>query len=207
MASPLSKKNPYQRPVNATPTDNPKHEAFAQCLAKGMKQVDAYVGAGYSPKGAKAGASSLLRQQPWIKDRVAEIQRGERVALERARPDLVQLPTYMALESLKIGKQRILEELWDNAMIGKGKKPAIEAAIDEETGEILGAATFEINLTASNAALIAIGKELGMFVDGGKNQPEEKRIFDAENMTDDQLAALDAKLNEIEKIVDNTIIQ
>src|SRR5688500_17646114 len=170
MSKKLSKKNTYQRPVNTTPTDNPKHEAFAQCLAKGMKQVEAYIGAGYSPNGAKAGASSLLRNQPWIKDRVAEIQRNERVCLERARPDLVPLPTYAALEALKNGKKRILEELWDNAMIGKGMKPAIEATVDEETGEIMGGATFEINLAASNAALIAIGKELGMFVDGGKNQ-------------------------------------
>lgn len=194
---PQAKLNPFQRPIKTEPSDNPKHEALAQCLARGMTQAEAYVGAGYSPKNANAGCAALLRQNPWIKDRVKTIQASERQALERARPDLMPLPTYMALEALAIGKERILAELWDNAMIGKGKKPAIEAAVDEETGELLGAPVYEISLAASNAALIAIGKELGMFVDGGKNQPEPKDVIDVESLSDEQLAKLEQILDNV----------
>lgn len=47
--------------------DNPKHEAFALGLAKGLKQIEAYVQAGYSPN---PSASSRLAQSPEILDRV-----------------------------------------------------------------------------------------------------------------------------------------
>lgn len=203
---PLSKLNPYQRPVRTDPTDNPQHEAFAQCMARGMTQAEAYVGAGYSPKNATAASSALLRQNPWIRDRVKVIQASERQALERARPDLVPLPTYAALEALSLSKQRILEELWDNAMIGKGRKPAIEATLDEESGEMTKP-VYEISLAASNTALMAIGKEMGMFVDKGVNHiAPEREVFDVESMTDEQLAALEAAIENVENIVDNVII-
>ncbi|MCB5205018.1 hypothetical protein LH464_21360 [Neorhizobium sp. T786] len=50
---------------------NAKHEAFAQALAKGMNQDDAYAAAGYQPH---RGNASTLRTNQNISDRVVEIQ-------------------------------------------------------------------------------------------------------------------------------------
>lgn len=54
---------------------DPKHEAFAQALAKGMNQSDAYVAAGYKAKGSsiKVNASRLLTKAN-IEARVRELQ-------------------------------------------------------------------------------------------------------------------------------------
>jgi hypothetical protein len=55
---------------------NPKHERFAQELAKGKSQVDAYGEAGYKPHD---GAAARLCGNVRIQERVAEIQ--ERAAI------------------------------------------------------------------------------------------------------------------------------
>lgn len=50
---------------------NPKHERFAQGLAKGVSQVEAYAEAGYKPND---GHAARLAGNGRIADRVAEIQ-------------------------------------------------------------------------------------------------------------------------------------
>lgn len=50
---------------------NPKHERFAQALAKGMSQSDAYEEAGYKPS---RSAAARLAADVNICERVAEIQ-------------------------------------------------------------------------------------------------------------------------------------
>lgn len=52
--------------------ENPKHEAFALNLAKGMKQGEAYVRAGYQ---GNPSAASRLATQPMIIDRVTELEK------------------------------------------------------------------------------------------------------------------------------------
>lgn len=51
--------------------DNPKHEAYALNLAKGMKQVDAYSHAGYN---SNPSAASRLATAPMIADRIDELK-------------------------------------------------------------------------------------------------------------------------------------
>jgi hypothetical protein len=51
--------------------DNPRHERFAQELAKGKSQLDAYVEAGYKPDD---GAASRLSGNVRIQQRVSEIK-------------------------------------------------------------------------------------------------------------------------------------
>jgi phage terminase small subunit len=53
--------------------DNPRHEAFAQALFKGVPALRAYVDVGYSPSGAQ-GNSHRLSERDTIKARVAELQ-------------------------------------------------------------------------------------------------------------------------------------
>lgn len=52
--------------------DNPKHEAFALNLAKGVKQGEAYIRAGYQ---GNPSAASRMAGMPLIIDRVAELER------------------------------------------------------------------------------------------------------------------------------------
>ena len=52
--------------------ENPKHEAFALNLAKGQKQGEAYVRAGYQ---GNPSAASRLASQPMIVDRVTELEK------------------------------------------------------------------------------------------------------------------------------------
>ena len=49
---------------------NPKHERFAQALAKGKSQAEAYADAGYKPSEPNA---SRLRSNDKVQERVAEI--------------------------------------------------------------------------------------------------------------------------------------
>lgn len=50
--------------------ENPKHEAFVQCLAKGMSQAEAYAEAGYAPSEPNA---SRLTSNEKIKARLVEL--------------------------------------------------------------------------------------------------------------------------------------
>lgn len=58
---------------------NPKHERFAQELAKGKTQAEAYAGAGYEP--SEPNASRLTRNDK-VAARVAEIQERAAVRTE-----------------------------------------------------------------------------------------------------------------------------
>lgn len=53
--------------------ENVRHERFAQELAKGKTQEQAYIDAGYSPNGARAASSKLLTIAN-ISERVIELQ-------------------------------------------------------------------------------------------------------------------------------------
>jgi hypothetical protein len=54
--------------------ENVRHERFAQELAKGKTQEQAYIDAGYSEIGARANASACIIANHNIVERVAELQ-------------------------------------------------------------------------------------------------------------------------------------
>ena len=54
---------------------NARHERFAQGLAEGKTQAQAYIDAGFSPKNARANASTLLQKDPRILQRRDEMLR------------------------------------------------------------------------------------------------------------------------------------
>ena len=81
------------------------------------------------------------------------------------------------MKELQINKEKIMRELLDNAMIAKAAVPVLK------NGEPTG--LYQANISASNQALMLLGKELGMFMDktevsvshhSGKSD-EELRIF------------------------------
>lgn len=95
---------------------NPKHEAFAQALAKGRTQIEAYAAAGYKPND---GHAARLAGNGRIKGRVAEIQ--AKVAaravvtvhslveeLEEARALALEEKQTAAAVSASLGKAKLL---------------------------------------------------------------------------------------------------
>jgi len=60
-------------PFTALP--NARHERFAQGLAEGKTQAQAYIDAGFSPKNARANASALFQNNPRIVERRDQLLR------------------------------------------------------------------------------------------------------------------------------------
>jgi hypothetical protein len=63
------------------PLSNPRWERYAQLLAAGASQVDAYAAAGYK---RHRGSAAELRANPAVAERVAELQRVGADETERA---------------------------------------------------------------------------------------------------------------------------
>lgn len=83
---------------------NPRHERFAQELAKGKSQIEAHELAGYKPH---RGNASSLAQDKSILERVSELH-GERAHIE-------QEATQKAADALSIDKQWVMARLISNA--------------------------------------------------------------------------------------------
>lgn len=137
---------------------NGKHERFATGLADGLSQEKAYVAAGFSAKGARGAASTLLKQNSYI------LKRRDEILYEREKMQAVT--TAQAMESLKLSKEDVMRELWDNAMKAKTAVPVLDRE-GKETG------WFNANFAASNQAFQLLGKELGMFAEKKEAPPEE----------------------------------
>lgn len=60
----------------------PRHEAYAKGLANGMRQVDAYIAAGYGNGSTTPSCASQLANRPEIAARVLELQEEKVRALE-----------------------------------------------------------------------------------------------------------------------------
>lgn len=84
---------------------NPKHERFAQELARGKSAIEAYTTAGFSPN--RGNATTLKRHQS-IVNRIAEIQ-SRTIEVE-------QKASEKAAERLSIDRVWVLERLRENAL-------------------------------------------------------------------------------------------
>lgn len=113
-------------------------------IAKGRTQYEAYKTA--YPK-SRASRATIERE-------VRTITKRAKVKLRIA--ELQAKGTEKAAEAVSISKQTIMRELWENSQIGKAAVPVLDRE-GSETGQ------YNTNLSASNAALIALGKEIGMF--------------------------------------------
>jgi phage terminase small subunit len=82
-----------------------KHEQFAQLILKGVSATKAYVGAGYSPKGAAQGGARLLRN-PSICGRTRELQ-------EAVSADVISLEI-----SARNSRVKALQKRWDRLRAG-----------------------------------------------------------------------------------------
>lgn len=163
---------------------NAKRERFATRLADGLSQEQAYIAAGYSANGARGAASTLLKQNSYI------LKRRDEILYEREKMQAVT--TAQAMESLKLSKEDVMSELWDNAMKAKAAVPVLD-----KKGNPTG--FFVANWTASNQALIALGKEIGMFGDKKDVPPtelEHKTIEELEQIVIDKARKLNIDLSQ-----------
>jgi len=147
---------------------NARYERFAAGLANGLSQEKAYIAAGFSPRSARASASSLIKQRPYI------FERRDEILAEREM--LHSVSTVRAMKELQLSKKDIMKELLDNAMIAKAAIPVMKDGVP--TG------MYNANISASNQALIALGKELGMFTDR-----TDVNVSTHSNMSDRELRA------------------
>lgn len=168
---------------------NSKHERFAQNLAAGMSQGDAYADAGYRPH---RGNASKLAQDQNIVERVQEL-------LDR-RDKIEHAATEKAIERLSITKEAVLEELrrigfadirkaveWRGHLIRETDNPdggdvlvvkeifsnnvrLIDSdQIDDETASAIAEVRqsptggLSIKFHDKQAALVNLGKHLGLF--------------------------------------------
>lgn len=149
---------------------NNRQELFAQALAAGKLQQEAYVIAGYSPH---VSNPSKLAKHPLVSARLAEIL--------SARAELERAATEKAAESLSIDKAWIMARLKENAE----RAMQAEQARDHD-GNPIG--DFKYEGAVANRALELLGKELGMFID----RKEVKRVNEFDRLSDEDLARIAA---------------
>jgi phage terminase small subunit len=157
---------------------NPRHEMFAQEVAKGSGVAEAYAAAGFKPN---PGNARRLKMNEAVAKRVE--------ALLDRRSRIEETATKNAVERLSITKERILEELASIAFVnmadymraGKDGDPYLDfsaltraqaAALSEVTVEDFAEGRGEnaravrrikFKLWDKKGALIDLGKHLGMF--------------------------------------------
>ena len=135
-----------------TALSNPKHERFAQELAKGKSAEESYALAGFSPN---RGNASVLKHKQNILDRVSEIL-DEREAIHAQA-------TAEAIKATALTKAWVIETLMENV----AKAMQAKAMTDDE-GNTIG--EFQYQGSVANKALELLGKEIGMFVDRSINE-------------------------------------
>ena len=119
---------------------NPRHERFAQELAKGKSNTAAYIEAGFRAKAnsAAVNANKLLKHAN-VSARVAEL-------LEK-RDEMARKATEKATERLSIDREWVMAELIEIAQAAKSSE----------------------DYAPANKALELLGKELGMFIERTEN--------------------------------------
>lgn len=170
---------------------NPRHERFAQELAKGKSAVDAYGLAGFKPdrrNAAKLHASDdILRRVGELLDKR---ERVETAATERAIEKLALTKEAVLSELAKIGFANML----DYVRIGEDGDAYIDLSrLTHETAAAIAELTVEdfkdgrgegardvrrvkFKLHDKKGALVDIGKHLGMFID--RREVGEPGAFD-----------------------------
>jgi len=128
--------------------DNPKHEAFALNLAKGMKQGEAYIRAGYQ---GNPSAASRMAGMPLILDRVAALERE----IMGKMNDALTNPSEEAAQSLR---ELGLDMNW----VATAYKKIYTSALDAES------------YAAANTAVANIQKLIEIERNGGNVEKEEE---------------------------------
>lgn len=129
----------------------PRWELFAQGLASGKRQTEAYAEAGFKYTATKArNAPARLAKKSEIKSKVSELLRERDVVNQQALA--------IAVKETGISKGWIMERLKENVERAMTLKP-----IFDKDGTYTG--MLEYNGHVANKALELLGREIGMFVE------------------------------------------
>lgn len=150
---------------------NPKHELFAQEIAKGVTLESAYASAGYSPSRKNA---QRLRTNEGVSRRIEEIlsraAQKAGVTVERVMAELAKIGFSDIRKAVQWGEGIAVRDADGNDTIANGVALIGSSEIDDDTA----AAISEVALTREGirikfhdkrAALVDLGKHLGMFRD------------------------------------------
>lgn len=157
--------------------DNPRHELFAQGIAKGQSQREAYKAAGYETANdatTDANASRLLSDAR-VMLRVAELQeiaaKHTGITIERIAVELSKIAFADIRKAVNWGKSPI-DKTADHADPNGLRIYPLEMVPSELMDDDTAAAVSEVSLTQGGikikmhdkkAALVDLGKHLGMF--------------------------------------------
>lgn len=148
--------------------DDPRHEKFAQELARGASNADAYMAAGYNTKSvaaASANANRLLKNAA-VRARVEELQ-GK------------------AAEIAVLDRAWVLDRLMRNARICMGEETVKVKRAKRGTTDVQEIEVHARDPREANKALELLGKtpELALFID----RVEQGRPGEFAQMTDEEL--------------------
>ncbi|WP_024337992.1 terminase small subunit [Bradyrhizobium japonicum] len=149
--------------------NNPRHERFAQALAAGKPASDAYVEAGY--KENRHNAAALAREEH-ISTRVHEIlakgaERAE-ITVENVLRELAKLGFANMADYMRVGADG--DPCLDFSALTRDQAAALQEVTVEDFKDARGGQTRDVRkvkfkLADKRAALVDIGKHLGMFID------------------------------------------
>jgi hypothetical protein len=174
---------------------NARHERFAQGLADGKGQAEAYAAAGYKSKNPRADATKLTQRLPSIFQRRDEILLQRRLDADASRRYAVQQAGYDRARILCA-----LAEIVDRTMQyvpvfdAKGEQvlvPAPERIKTKDGQPVLLCAAYTFDAKSATAALKLLGIEEGMFI-----PREERQKSPLDGLPADVLQAIAQKLRQ-----------
>ncbi|MBZ9939153.1 terminase small subunit [Mesorhizobium sp. BR1-1-16] len=148
---------------------NPRHEAFAQALAKGQSATEAYQTAGYAES---RSAASRLSTNVNVVARVADIQEKAAtkvgVTIERVVTELAKIGFANMLDYMRAGPDG--DPYLDFSRLTEGQAAALAEVTVEDFKDGRGDDARDVRrvkfkLHDKRAALVDLGKHLGMFKD------------------------------------------
>ncbi len=147
--------------------DNARHERFAQELAKGASQAEAYLAAGY--KGDKTAASRLSTNVN-VQGRVAELKSA-------------------IAERVEIDQSYVLSTILDTVERCKQAKPVFDrkgdpVLVETPAGDIAPAYIFDARSVLRGSELL--GKHLGMFVERHEHTGKDGGPIETVDLTADE---------------------
>mgnify|MGYP003385884168 CR=1 FL=1 len=180
--------------------ENAKHELFAQELAKGKTATEAYVLAGY--KDNDGNASKLAAK---VQDRVKEItgKAADKagVTIERILAELAKIGFANMLDYVTINGSG--EPVIDLSELSREQAAAIQEVIvdthnEREGEESVSVRRVRFKLLDKRAALVDMGKHLGMFKErvehsGPNGGPIETKDVSARDILSSRIAGLAAR--------------
>jgi phage terminase small subunit len=148
---------------------NPKHEIFAQQVAQGASAISAYVTAGYSKNDSNA---SRLSGNDKVRARIAELlNEGAAkagVSIQRVVEELAKIGFANMADYMKVGIDG--DPYLDFSELNRDHSAALVEVTVEDFKEGRGADARDVRrvkfkLADKRAALVDLGKHLGMFKD------------------------------------------